>query len=76
MRNVANYSEPVLPLGTDDLDEWQILAKLSAIVSGLGTETEVSVIDDLAIAGVVQSAVQDSSSNVYGRDVQQLIDEL
>ena len=76
VRNVANYSEPVLPLGTDDLDEWQILAKLSAIVSGLGTETEVSVIDDLAIAGVVQSAVQDSSSNVYGRDVQQLIDEL
>jgi anaerobic selenocysteine-containing dehydrogenase len=76
VRNVANYSERVLPLGPNDLDEWQILAKLSAIVSGLGADSDVSVIDDLAIAGVVQSAVQDSSSNVYGRDVQQLVDEL
>ena len=49
---------------------------LVEIVSGLGADTEVSVIDDLAIRGVVQSAVQDSSSNVYGRDVQQLVDEL
>ncbi|MFM7651271.1 MAG: molybdopterin-dependent oxidoreductase, partial [Acidimicrobiaceae bacterium] len=32
VRNVANYSERVLPLGPNDFDEWQILAKLSAIV--------------------------------------------
>ncbi|MEY3439793.1 MAG: hypothetical protein RLZZ62_490 [Actinomycetota bacterium] len=76
VRNVANYSEQVLPLGPNDFDEWQILAKLSAIVSGLGADTDVSVIDDLAIRGVVQSAVQDSSSNVYGRDVKQLVDVL
>jgi len=76
VRNVANYSEPVLPLGPNDLDEWQILAKLSAIVSGLGADADFNLIDDLAIRGVVQSAVKDSSSSVFGRDVQQLVDEL
>ena len=76
VRNVANYSEPVLPLGSNDLDEWQILAKLSAIVSGLGADADFNLVDDLAITGVVQSAVKDSSSSVFGRDVQQLVDEL
>ena len=76
VRNVANYSEPVLPIAQDQLDEWQILAKLSAIVSGMGADADVAVIDDMAIASVVRSATKDSSSNVFGRDDQQLIDEL
>jgi anaerobic selenocysteine-containing dehydrogenase len=37
LRNVANWSEPVFPLGDDQLDEWQILAKLALIAApGLG----------------------------------------
>ena len=76
VRNVANYSEAVLPLDAEQLDEWQILAKLAAIASGLGADADVAAIDDLAIASVVQSATKDSSSNVYRRDDQQLIDEL
>lgn len=76
VRNVANYSEPVLPISQDQPDEWQILAKLSAIVSGMGADADVAVIDDMAIASVVRSATKDSSSNVFGRDDQQLIEEL
>ena len=76
VRNVANYSEPVLPLAPGQLDEWEILAKLSAIVSGAGIETDPSVIDDLAISSLVQSAIKDSASNVFGRDHQELIAEL
>lgn len=76
VRNVANYSEPVLPREADTPDEWEILAQLSAIAAGLGVESEVSIVDDLALASLVQSAIKDSASNVYGRSDEQLIEEL
>lgn len=76
VRNVANYSEPVLPLEPGQLDEWEILAKLAAIFSGMGADADSAAVDDLALSSVVQSATSDSSSNVFGRDDQQLIDEL
>ena len=76
VRNVANYSEPVLSRSPDSPDEWEILAKISAIVSGLGVDTAVSAIDDVALASVVSSATSDSASNVFGRDAGELIEEL
>ena len=76
VRNVANYSESVLPRSPDMPDEWEILAKLSAIAAGLGVDADVSAVDDLALSGIVNSATADSASNVYGRDARQLIDEL
>ena len=36
VRNVANYSPPVLPLDDGQPDEWEILAKLASIVAGHG----------------------------------------
>ena len=34
LRNVANWSEPVLPLDDGQPDEWEILARLALIASG------------------------------------------
>lgn len=76
VRNVANYSEPVLPLAPGQLDEWQILAKLSAIFAGLGTSTDVKAVDDVAISGLVRGAIKDSASNIFGRNEDQIIAEL
>jgi len=76
VRNVANYSEPVLPLAPDTPDEWEILAKLSAIAAGMGVDADVGNVDDLALGTLVQGATKDSSTNVYGRDEQELVAEL
>ena len=36
LRNVANYSPPVLPLEPGQPDEWEILARLALIAQGMG----------------------------------------
>ena len=76
VRNVANYSKPVLPRLANEPDEWEVLAKIAAIVSGLGVETLPSTIDDLTILKLVEGATKDSSSNIFGRDSEALISEL
>lgn len=42
----------------------------------LDTNIEPSVIDDIAIDALVQGAIKTSSSNVYGRDAQDIIQQL
>jgi anaerobic selenocysteine-containing dehydrogenase len=76
VRNMANYSEPVFDRSPDQPDEWEILAKLAAIAQGLGPTIEPSVIDDLVIGQMVDSAIADSTSVVHGRDREDLLAQL
>ncbi|MFV0308510.1 MAG: molybdopterin-dependent oxidoreductase [Desertimonas sp.] len=45
LRNVANWSEPVLPLDDGQPDEWEVLARLGLIAAGRD-ETDPAVVDD------------------------------
>jgi len=76
VRTVANYSAPVLARGVDEPDEWEILAKISAIAAGLGADAEPSTIDDVALQGLVQGVTKDSTSSVFGRNADELIADL
>ena len=76
VRNVANYSPPVLPLDDGQPDEWEIIAKLTAIAQGLGTDVDASVLDDAAIEALVRGAVANDHSIVSGRDPDELLAEL
>jgi len=76
VRNVANYSPPVLPLEDGHPDEWEIIAKLTSIAQGAGTDVDPSIADDAAIAALVRSAVKSEHSCVAGRDVDELLDAL
>jgi anaerobic selenocysteine-containing dehydrogenase len=53
VRNVANYSPPVLP---DDsvVQESEILARLALIASGQGAEADPAVVDDLLLDGLIE----------------------
>jgi anaerobic selenocysteine-containing dehydrogenase len=68
LRNVANWSEPVFPLDDDELDEWQILAKLALIAQGMGADADPAVVDDLMIRSMVDGAVADEHGPLFGRD--------
>jgi anaerobic selenocysteine-containing dehydrogenase len=68
IRNVANYSPPVLPLGPDELDDWVIVSKLALIAQGQGAAADPALVDDLAIRSLVESAVGDAHSPIHGRD--------
>lgn len=73
VRNVANYSEPVLKKDADAPDEWEILVKMGAILQGLGTNVDPALIDDQVINASVTSAVANSSSTISGRDADEIL---
>lgn len=50
LRNVANWSEPVLPLDDGQPDEWEILARLALIASG-SSETDPAAADETMVWG-------------------------
>jgi anaerobic selenocysteine-containing dehydrogenase len=76
IRNVANYSEPVLPLDDGQPDEWEILAKIALLAQGMGVDADVSAADDLAVAAMVRSSVADPSSPIHGRNADEIVDAL
>jgi anaerobic selenocysteine-containing dehydrogenase len=71
--NVANYSPSVFDKPADAPAEWEIIAKLAAIVSGAPAETPVSVVDDLVFATVVSRATTNPASPVFGQDPEAII---
>lgn len=73
VRNVANYSEPVLPLDEGQPDEWEVISKLSLIAQGMGPDADASMVDEQSIAALVHGSVKDEYSNVAGRDADELL---
>jgi anaerobic selenocysteine-containing dehydrogenase len=73
VRNVANWSAPVLPLDDGQPDEWEILAKLALIAQGMGADADVSIVDDLALDGLVRSVCNDTASVLHGRDPDEVL---
>ena len=73
VRNIANYSEPVLQKDDDSPEEWEILVKMGAILQGLGTDVDPAAMDDQNIFATVTSAVATSSSNISGRNADEIL---
>jgi anaerobic selenocysteine-containing dehydrogenase len=73
LRNVANYSPPVLPLEPGQPDEWQVLARVALIAQGMGADADPAVVDDLTVGALVQSAVSDEHGPVAGREPDEII---
>jgi anaerobic selenocysteine-containing dehydrogenase len=68
LRNVSNWSEAVLPLEPDQIDEWEVLARLALVLQGMGATADVSLVDDLMIDGLIGSSVKDETSPIHGRE--------
>ncbi|HEX2040964.1 MAG TPA: molybdopterin oxidoreductase family protein [Acidimicrobiales bacterium] len=67
LRNVANYSPPVLPLEDGFMEEWRVIAKLALIAQGMGAAADPALLDDFAIRSMAERA---------GLDADQVIAEL
>jgi len=76
VRNVANYSPPVLPLADGEPDEWEVIAKLTLIAQGLGVDVDPAVADELAIGALVAGSIKDDHSPIGGRDADEILAEL
>ncbi|HEX6567905.1 MAG TPA: molybdopterin oxidoreductase family protein [Acidimicrobiales bacterium] len=73
LRNVANYSPPVLPLDEGQVDEWKILARLALIAQGMGADADPAVVDDLIVRTLVDAAVADETGPVAGREADEIV---
>ena len=67
MRNVANYSSPILPMDDGALEEWQILCRLALIAQGVGADADPAVLDEMLVRDRAQRA---------GRDPDEVVAEL
>ena len=73
IRNVANFSERVLPLDDGQPDEWEVLLKLALIAQGFGPDADPIAADDATIDSLVRHGVSDSGSPIHGRDPEEII---
>ncbi len=73
IRNVANWSPPVLPLADDQPDEWEVLARLALILQGAGADADPAVVDDLVITSLVNASLADETSPIHGRDAEEIL---
>ncbi len=76
VRNVANYSPPVVELADDAMPEWEILAKLSLIALGQPTSTPPSVADEFVIRLLVEGGCKDPEGPIAGRDPDDVLAQL
>ncbi len=72
VRNVANYSPPVLPLAPGQPDEWEIILRLAGIAAGEGSTTDPEAIVDETARSLLAAAARDEYGPVFGRDVAEL----
>ncbi|MET0696641.1 MAG: molybdopterin dinucleotide binding domain-containing protein, partial [Acidimicrobiia bacterium] len=60
------------PLLDGTPDEWQVLLRLGATVSGQGSDADLHALDDGVFGITVGSAVGNPQSSIYGRDPEEI----
>jgi anaerobic selenocysteine-containing dehydrogenase len=73
IRNVANYSPPVVDVADGEMPEWRIMLHLAAIAAGQGAKADVDALDDFVVAGLVQKATTRGGSNIEGRNAEEVL---
>jgi anaerobic selenocysteine-containing dehydrogenase len=76
VRNVANYSEPVLTPDPSVPDEWRTILRLTGIVTGQGPNPDVEAIDEFVAGEVVRRELGTPGSRLEGRDQPGILAEL
>ena len=62
VRNVANYSAPIFPLTNDQLPEWEVVARLAAVIGGgPGTSDGAAAVLELSLDQVIAGALANAS---------------
>ncbi|HEX8742705.1 MAG TPA: molybdopterin oxidoreductase family protein [Thermoleophilaceae bacterium] len=68
VRNVANYSAPVLPAQPGMPQEWESLLRVAAIVTGQGRDANIDAFDDFVAGELVRREAGRAGGSLEGRD--------
>jgi anaerobic selenocysteine-containing dehydrogenase len=64
IRNVANWSDPLLPL--DGPDEWETLLRLMGVAAGMGPDADVAALDDMVAQATAARAGVEPDPSLRG----------
>ena len=73
IRNIAHYSLPVFQRPAGQLDEWEILLRLTGILAGQGASLPVAALDDYVAGQIIARETRQKGSPVEGRDPAELL---
>ncbi|HEU5302569.1 MAG TPA: molybdopterin-dependent oxidoreductase [Acidimicrobiia bacterium] len=76
IRNVANYSPPLVDLAEGEMHEWEVLLRLANILAGQGVDADPHALDDFVVQGLVESAIKRHGSRIEGRDPAEIVEML
>jgi anaerobic selenocysteine-containing dehydrogenase len=76
VRNVANYSPPVLPAEPGLPDEWVTLLRLAGVAAGMGPDADVAAFDDGVARTLVARELDTPSSPIAGMSADEVMAEL
>ena len=76
VRNVANFSPPVLPPDPGVPDEWVTLLRLAGVAAGQGLLEDVEPLDRMVAGELVRREAADPHSPLHGRDVDEVLAEV
>ena len=76
VRNVAKLSEPVVPRPEGSLEEWEILARLTAIASGAPASTPPAAVGQVVLQTLAGQVCADPSSRLHCEDPAALLASL
>jgi anaerobic selenocysteine-containing dehydrogenase len=71
IRNVANYSPPVLDAEVPQ--EWETLLRIAGVATGQGPDADVAAIDRFVAFEVARRHATDPSPGLHGRDPEELL---
>ncbi|HUG07301.1 MAG TPA: molybdopterin-dependent oxidoreductase [Acidimicrobiia bacterium] len=74
VRNVANYSPALFDLPEGTPDEWEILLRLGATLTGQGSQPDIGALDDALFAMMIGAAVANPDSRIHGRSPEEIFD--
>jgi anaerobic selenocysteine-containing dehydrogenase len=64
IRNVANWSDPLLPL--DGPDEWETLLRLMGVAAGMGPDADIAALDDMVAQATAARAGVEPDPSLRG----------
>jgi anaerobic selenocysteine-containing dehydrogenase len=76
VRNVANYSPPVLPPDAELPDEWVTLLRLTGVAAGLGPHADIAMLDEQVARALIHREIGTPESPVFEWTVERVLSEL
>ena len=76
VRNVANYSPPLMEDPDGIPAEWRTLLRLTGIAAGQGPDADTDAIDDFVTRTLVSRELRDPGSRLAGQDADELMRSL